>query len=188
MLFRENTFSCIWQAHHTLGALNTISSNYPGRFVEVSSGASVTKYCKWTLLALWQRIKLLTWSRILILYGNQNVLLISTEWYTKYPRPSFSRNSFQQNNSHQLQKSHLYARNLTTVMQLYNYMQRRHFIMLCGTVYLLKSKHNSLQFNQKKEKYMKEASKVVAKRLKYAHKPHFCGLLLPSKWLCTIEF
>lgn len=153
MLYRENTFSCIGQAHHTLGALNTTSNNYPGRFVEVSSGTSVTKYC---MLALWQRIKLLTWSRTLILYRNQNVLLISTERYTKHPRPSFSRNSFWQNNSHQLQKLHLYAQNLSILIQLDNYRQGRHFIMFCGTPYLLKNKHNSLQFNEKRKVYEKD--------------------------------
>lgn len=150
MLFRGNTFSCIWQTHVVLEALNTTSNNHPGRFVEFNSGTSVTKYCKWTLLALWQPIKLLTWNRTLILYGNQNILLTSTE-YAKYRRLSFTRNSFQENNSHQPQKLLLYAQNPSTFMQLYNYIQRRYFILFCGTLYLLKSKHNPPQFSQKRK-------------------------------------
>lgn len=105
------------------------------------------------LVCLWQHIKLLTWSRTLILYGNKNVLLVSTEWYAKYWWLSFTRNSFQQNNSHQLQKLHLYAQNLSTVMQPCNYIQRRHFILFCGTLYLLKSKRNFPQFSQKRKEY-----------------------------------
>ena len=72
-------------------------------------------------------------------------------------------------------RNHSYAQHLTVVLQLYNYMQRWHFI---ASVVLSAYLKVSTIFGSliKKQKYMKDTSKVVAKvySMPRCHTYSFC--------------